>query len=159
MRSPILTALVALILFVADAHTQRAGPPAKGSPRVPLTIAVVNELPHLGAPYEILRRTSGANLDVVLLPEGATVAQFSDAIRGVLTARAAGGDTATEPAVLRVRQRSGVDLRPVFPWARRVLSDVEHAPVRPLEGVGMARTVQIWLPAQHPHTRPQRSSN
>ena len=117
--------------------------------RVPLTIAMVEQMPHPDAPYEILRRTSGATHDVLLVSVGATADQLSDGIRGVLTARRAGGDTASQALVLRVRPRgTAAASRPAFPWVQRVLADLERSPLRSLDGVGTVRWIRIWLPPQ-----------
>lgn len=124
--------------------------------RVPLTIALVRELPHAGAPYEIHRRTSGAARDVLLLPRTATAEELSDALRSALTARLVTGDTASEAAVLLVRPRGrNAAIRAAFPWADRVLKDLHGAHQRMVPGVGMVQAVVIWLPAQRGRGRPR----
>jgi hypothetical protein len=147
---PVLGALVALapvVLVGQDADGNRSGRHAPT--RVPLTIALVQVLPHRSAPFEIQRRTSGEVRDVVLLPETATAEQLSDAIRGVLTARLVDGDTATHARTVRVRPRSaGAAQHPPFPWTHRVLADLRRAPLRTVAGVGTVRAVKIWLPRQ-----------
>lgn len=149
------TALLAVLMILpaVTADAQRAQEARAGRARVPLTIALVTTLPHPGAPFEIIRRPTGADRDVVLVTGGATAETLSDAIRGVLTARYASGDTAANATVLRVRPQT-VDLRPVYPWATRVLADLQRAPLRSVDGVGTVRAVRIWLPA-HRH-RPAR---
>ena len=127
---PVLGALVALApVVLMGQHADGTQSGRRAPTRVPLTIALVQVLPHRSAPFEIQRRTSGEVRDVVLLPETATAEQLSDAIRGVLTARLVDGDTATHARTVRVRPRStGIAQRPPFPWAHRVLADLRRAP-------------------------------
>lgn len=148
MRVSIHALLSTLVAFAGPVVLTAQVAGARPAPtRVPLTIAIVSTVPHPGASYEIQRRTSGDVRDVVLLPPSATAEQLSDAIRGVLTARLVGGDTAREAAVIRVRPHAaGAHL--AFPWAHRVLVDLRHASARPIPGVGTVQAVRIWLPPQ-----------
>jgi hypothetical protein len=151
MKPSIRLLLAAVVAFTPAVLTaQRTG---TGAPtRVPLTVALVSELPRPGAAYEIQRRTTGNDRDVVLLLNTATPEQLSDAVRGVLTARQAGGDTATEAGTFRVRPHNG-PARTVLPWASRVLADLRDAHVRDVPGVGRVRAVRIWLPSQRAGAR------
>lgn len=117
--------------------------------RVPAAVALTDSLPVPGAPYLILRNPGGSRRDVILLPTGADAALLSDAVRTLLAARQAGGDTAAETATLRLRPRSGIPPRRGFPWAARVMADVRRAAPGPVPGVGSARAVEIWLPRQN----------
>jgi hypothetical protein len=139
----LLAAATAFTPAVLPAQVTRSGAPT----RVPLTIALVSALPSPGAAYEIQRRTTGSDRDVVLLLETATPEQLSDAVRGVLAARLAGGDTATQPGLFRAKPRHGAP-RVAFPWANRVLTDLRAAHIRDLPGAGRMRAVRIWLPPQ-----------
>jgi hypothetical protein len=142
-----LMALAPVVLTGQQADSTRSGRHAPT--RVPLTIALVQVLPHGSAPYEIQRRTSGEVRDVVLLAESATAEQLSDAVRGVLTARLVDGDAATHARTLRTRPRgSRAAQRPPFPWAHRVLADLRRAPLHTMAGIGTVRAVRIWLPRQ-----------
>jgi hypothetical protein len=156
MKALLCTVFGALLTLAPVALTgQQADhtPPVRHAPtRVPLTIALVQVLPHPSAPYEIQRRPSG---DVVLVPESATAEQLSDAVRGVLTARLVEGDTARHGSSVRVRpRRPNSAQRPAFPWAQRVLGDLRRAPVQSVAGVGTVRAVKIWLPRQARAGRP-----
>lgn len=153
MNSSLYTVLGALLmlapaaLYGQQADSVRTG--RRAPTRVPLTIALVQVLPHRSAPYAIQRRTSGEVRDVVLLAESATAEQLSDAVRGVLTARLVDGDTVTRAGTVRVRLHGpGATPRPPFPWAQRVLADLRRAPLRTVAGVGTVRAVKIWLPRQ-----------
>jgi hypothetical protein len=146
MNSGIRILIAALAAFSpAVLAAQRTG---SGAPtRVPLTVVLVPELPRPGAVYEIQRRSTGSDRDVVLLLDTATPEQLSDAVRGVLTARLAGGDTATQAATFRVRPHGGVP-RLALPWADRVLMDLRTARVREVPGLGRMHAIRIWLPSQ-----------
>ncbi|HEX9937499.1 MAG TPA: hypothetical protein VGB15_10260 [Longimicrobium sp.] len=124
---------------------QRTG--ERAPTRVPLTVVLVPELTRPGAAYEIQRRTTGSDLDVILLLDTATPEQLSDAVRGVLTARQAGADTATRAGAFRVHPHRST-ARSALPWAGRVLTDLHNAHVRVVPGVGRVRAVRIWLPPQ-----------
>lgn len=144
---PIARILVASLaaLLPAVLHAQRT--PGRAPTRVPLTVVLVPEMPRPGAAYEIQRRTTGNDLDVVLLLENATPEQLSDAVRGVLRARQGGGDTAQLAGTFRIRPHSG-SARAPLPWASRVLGDLRSAHPRVVPGVGRVRAVRIWLPPQ-----------
>jgi hypothetical protein len=154
MLSRILGALTAaLTLLTASAAAQATQAP--GAPtRVPVTIAIVERLPVPDAPFVVLRRPSVAQRDVILLPAAADAKLLSEAVRMLLVARQAGGDTPVSAATLRVRQQRGrTTSRPVLPWAQRVLSDLRRADARPVEGVGAVPAVEIWLPRQSGRAR------
>lgn len=138
----------ALLLLPISGAGQAAGAP--GAPtRVPVTLVLVERLPVAGAPFVIHRRPGAARQDVILLPAGADARVLSEAVRMLLVARQAGGDTPTTAATMRVRpQRGRATARVVFPWAQRVLADLRRAEARPVEGVGTVATVEIWLPRQ-----------
>lgn len=145
----IVFSLVALMFGANSAGAQPAR--ASDSPtRVPVTIALVEELPHPEAPFVILRRVNEAEHDVILLPADADAQQLSLAIQALLTARSVAGDTAGSPATIRVRPRSGEErAHRQFPWIARVHGDLQRAAHRPIRGVGSVRAVVIWLPPQH----------
>lgn len=117
--------------------------------RVPVTVVLVERLPVPGEPFVVQRRPGAAERDVILLPADADATLFSEAVQMLLIARQAGGDTPVTAVTLRVRpQRGRTAPRPVFPWAQRVLADLRRAEARPVEGVGTAPAVEIWLPRQ-----------
>lgn len=149
MYTRILGVLVAAVTLL---HVTGAGQAATapGAPtRVPVTIALVEQLPVQGAPFVVERRPDAAQRDVILLPAGADAALLTEAVQMLLVARQAGGDTPTTAATMRVRpQRARITPRPIFPWAHRVLSDLRRADARPVDGVGTVRAVEIWLPRQ-----------
>lgn len=140
--------LAAVLLLPVDAAGQAATAP--GAPaRVPVTVALVRQLPVPGAPFVVQRRPGAAHQDVILLPPDADARLFSEAVRMLLVARQAGGDTPATAATIRVRpQRGRTAPRPVFPWAQRVLTDLRRAEARPVEDIGTVQVVEIWLPRQ-----------
>lgn len=148
MRAIVLS-LVALMFGANSAGAQPArasNPPT----RVPVTIALVEELPQPGAPFVILRRVNEAEHDVILLAADADAQQLSLAVQALLTARSVAGDSAESSATVRVRPRTGEASRAhrQFPWIARVHGDLRRAAHRPVAGVGNVRAVVIWLPPQ-----------
>ncbi|HEX2076054.1 MAG TPA: hypothetical protein VHG08_00045 [Longimicrobium sp.] len=136
-------ALLALLAGAAPAEGQgrRAAPT-----RVPVTVAVVDELPATQQPFALLRRPPAEGGDVIVLPASADADLLSDAVRALLTVRSHQGDQATERGMLRVTART--NRRPALPWAARVLGDLQRTPEQALAGVGTVRSVLIWLPPQ-----------
>ncbi len=146
---PIARILVATLAALPPSvlHAQRT--PGRAPTRVPLTVVLGPEWPRAGAAYEIQRHVTGNDLDVVLLMENATPEQLSDAVRGVLTARQGGGDTAQQEGRFRIRPHGrSAAVRAPLPWANRVLTDLRAAHPRVVPGVGRVRAVRIWLPPQ-----------
>lgn len=150
-NKPVRALALLIVALVYGANSAAAQPATAGNPptRVPVTIALVEELPHPGAPFVILRRVNEAEHDVILLPADADARQLSLAVQALLTARSVAGDTAERPATIRVRPRSGEPgAHRQFPWIARVHGDLQRAAHRPIRGVGNARAVVIWLPPQ-----------
>jgi len=148
--SRILGGLLTAALALLPAHGAGQTSGAPGAPtRLPVTVALVERLPVPDAPFVVLRRTDVAPRDVILLPASADARLLSEAVQMLLVARQVGGDSARSNATLRVRPQSGrTSPRRVFPWAQRVLSDLQRADSRPLDGVGFVPAVEIWLPRQ-----------
>jgi hypothetical protein len=152
-NKPVRTLALLLAALVYEANSAAAQPATASSPptRVAVTIALVEQLPHPGAPFVILRRVNEAEHDVILLPADADAQQLSLAVQALLTARSVAGDTAESPATIRVRphaREAGAHRQ--FPWIARVHGDLQRAAHRPIRGVGSARAVVIWLPPQRP---------
>lgn len=143
--------------------------PAQPSPpqRVPVTIVLADQLAQPDAPFVLHRRPTLAPQDVIVVRSEATVNQLSDAIRALIIARQAGGDTARVAGKMRVRPHTsgaaaGTDStglrgrrpdsarlpRAPFPWAERVLRDLRRAEKREVAGIGAVQAVEIWLPPQ-----------
>jgi hypothetical protein len=140
---------VVALMFGANFAAAQPAPASNPPTRVPVTIALVEELPYAGAPFVILRRVNEVEHDVILLPADADAQQLSLAVQALLTARSVAGDTAESPATIRVRPRSGeAGAHRQFPWIARVHGDLQRAAHRPIRGVGNARAVVIWLPPQ-----------
>lgn len=150
-RMKLVRPLAILLAALFGTSTASAQAPRASSPptRVPVTIALVEQLPHPDAPFVILRRVDEAEHDVILLPADADAQQLSLAVQALLTARSVAGDTAESPATIRVRPRSGdAGAHRQFPWIARVHGDLRRAAHRQIPGVGSARAVVIWLPPQ-----------
>jgi len=150
MRKNLITAgslFLLLLLPAANSAQQTAG----GKPtRVPVTVALVDDLTPSGVPFVIQRRPDLAPHDVILLRADATADQLSDAVRSLLVVRQAGGDTALSPATLRMRPRGPQPRgeRRALPWVPRVFADLRRAEHRDIAGIGRVRAVEIWLPPQ-----------
>lgn len=137
--------LVPLTLFVSSvplAAQARGDAPT----RIPVTVAIVDELPGADLPYALLRRTAAQGGDVILLPPSADADLLSGAVRALLAVRRQQGDWAEESGRLRVTSRAS--RRPAFLWAARVLGDIRRAERQLIPGVGTLPSVVIWLPPQ-----------
>jgi len=147
---------IALTLVAATAGALRAQDSAPRTiPRIPVTVAVVTQLPLAGEPYAVLRRTEVEPHDVILVPESATPELLSEAIQTLMVARQASGDLPSFTGYVRAtpHQPSAAHHAPVthrrqLPWAGRVLADVQRKEPAELTGLGRVRWVQIWLPPQ-----------
>jgi hypothetical protein len=117
--------------------------------RVPATVVFVDSLPVSGVPFVVNRRPDLSPADLIVLRSSATPAEFSDAVRSLLTARQAGGDLPIGAAIVRMRPHQRLQgTRPPFPWTARVLADLRGATPRAIPGLGIVRAVDIWLPRQ-----------
>lgn len=137
-------ALVLLLLTVGSANAQPGG---QARTRVPVTVALVSELPYPDAPFVILRAAQPTPRDYILLPENASAALLTEAINGLLLARRQRGDDPAVDAVLRIRANTPRPARPL-PWAARVMNDLRSAPHQLVPRVGEVPAVEIWLPRQ-----------
>lgn len=118
--------------------------------RVPVTLALVDDIPGGAAPFRIVRRVHVAPYDVILLHSSASQDALSEAIADLLTLRSIAGDTATAGGMVRVQrppQAAGRSPRPL-PWAGRVMDDLRRAQPRHVAGVGVVPAVEVWLPPQ-----------
>jgi hypothetical protein len=141
--------LAVLLFFVTGLPSAHAQAPesGRGRPsRVPVTVALVERLPHPDAPFIILRRVTEG--DYILLPVDADAALLTDAVNALLMARQWGGDRASADAVLRVRAPERVRGARPLPWVARVLTDLRSARPSAVLSVGQAPAVRIWLPRQ-----------
>ncbi|MDQ3605446.1 MAG: hypothetical protein M3418_04560 [Gemmatimonadota bacterium] len=145
----LITALVGQIGMGPLFAQQQTGS-SRAPTRVPVTIALVDQLPQADAPFMVQRRPDVAPHDVILLRSTADAKQLSEAIHALLVIRQAGGDTATSRATMRMRpQQPQQGARPEFPWVPRVMADLRRAEPKQIAGVGTVRAVEIWLPPQH----------
>lgn len=137
----VLAAVAFILPTRADASHRDLGP------RVPVTIVLMKELPQPGVNFVIQRRAFAAPQDLILLRNGATEADISDAVRALLVARQAGGDLPTSDGVYRAHpSASAHGNRPALPWVGKVLADLNKANVEHIAGIGDYKAIQIWLP-------------
>ena len=142
-------AILALFAGAIPAKGQQAGGSGRPVPtRVPVTVALIDELPAAQAPFALLRRTAAEGGDVIVIPSDADANLLSEAVRALLTVRRHQGDHAAQGGMMRVTGRTSRP--PALPWASRVLGDVRRTSPAPVPGVGTARSVVIWLPPQRP---------
>jgi hypothetical protein len=150
-----LLALAFLILTPAMLLAQDGA--RRTIPRIPMTVALVAQLPRAGEPFAVLRRMDAAPHDVILIPESATAELLSDAIQTLVVARQASGDLPGFTGYVRTKPHGQqATHRRTLPWAGRVLGDVRKAEPAELTGIGRVRSVQIWLPPQHAQGGPAR---
>lgn len=138
-------------VLAQGASQQQAAPQ-----RVPVTIALADELPDATSPSVILRRPGATPHDVILLRSStASGKHLSDAIVHLLMVRVLSGDTALKATTMRVVPREGPQgqIRREYPWVQRVYNDLRKAEAKPLSGVGTVPMVQIWLPPQRGRRR------
>lgn len=143
----VVVVLLSHSAVTADAQVQ-------GPPRVPATLAIVEDLRGAVVPYQFVRMAGNSPQDVVLLAPDITPQQFTEAVEALLLVRSQSpGAFAETVGRVRVRRNapSGARRR-VLPWADKVLSDLRSAPIRHVPGAGFVRSVQVWLPT------PQRTS-
>lgn len=121
--------------------------------RVAVTIALLDTAS--ATPFQIVRRVNGTPRDVILLPRGANADDLSAAVHELLLMRRLQGDTAQATGVMRVRRPNGGSPHqmPRYPWAARVLIDIQSAPRKVISGVGLVPAVEIWLPRQRGRAR------
>lgn len=141
-------ALLVGILFVAELNAQ---PAARGdglSARVAVTVALSEAISDSVPPYTILRIPGSARPDVIVLRHDADEHSLSEAVRTLLLTRRQTGDVPASAGRFRMRRsEGGHEGRPsVLPWAARVLRDLRESPIRPVDGVGAVKAVEIWLP-------------
>lgn len=137
-------------LMCQEAPDRRVQPAVAS--RVPVTVALVERLPHGTGPFEIVRRAGPPQRDVILLSRNTPgEEELSEAIRTLLAVRQHDGDLPARDRTLRARPRGG-RMEP-FPWVARVLRDVRNTTPQVLTGVGNVAFVQIWLPKQRPQGR------
>jgi len=123
--------------------------PTAGVERVPVTVVFREPPAAAAASYTVLRRASQTPRDVIVLVGPATGQTLTDAVRTLLYARMAEGDTTARDGVVRTRQSHSANHHAnPYPWAERVVHDVQAAPQREVSGVGRVRAVEIWLPPQ-----------
>lgn len=139
-------ALLALLAGADPAEAQAGSARGRAPTRIPVTVALVDELPAAQTPFALLRRSAAEGGDVILVPASADAGVLSDAVRALLAVRSHQGDQGAEGGMLRVTARTS--RRPALPWAARVLGDARRTPPQALSGVGTARSVVIWLPPQ-----------
>jgi hypothetical protein len=127
--------------------------------RVPVTVALVDRLPHPGAAAVILRQTGGAPRDVIVLQrDSATGARLAAAVMNLLVIREREGDLPATGAVFRVRENAarqgaapaaglGLTKRDMR-TADAVVTRLRAARPQTVPGLGPARATVLYLPSR-----------
>lgn len=147
------TSLLSVLCLFGISTSILAQRVAAAKSRVPVTLVISDQTVETGA--SIIKRFAGSEpKDVILLRSGASSADLSEAIRGLLLTRQVSGDLPTATGSFRIRAKQSTSVpRKDFPWAARVLRDLTNASSRDLAGIGRVRAVEVWLPAQKPLNR------
>jgi hypothetical protein len=141
-------ALVALLTYAsADASAQATKPKHKFN-RISAGVVLADNFPFANQAFVVQRRPDSDPGDIIVLRKGASAADLSEAVRGLLVTRQFKGDFPTKATTVRVRPQNRVTARKEFAWAGRVLRDVEKAEKKAIKGVGNGRMVVIKLPSQ-----------
>jgi hypothetical protein len=128
------------------ADAQEASRP-HGQPRVPVLVALVDDT--VSSPgYRIVRRHGTGPEDLIVLGRDADTLTFSRAVWNLMLIRRTTGDTASAAGEVRLRSGSPSAAPRSLPWTTRVLTDLHRAEPAQLTGIGLARTLRLWLPAQ-----------
>ncbi len=143
-----LFAALFLISVPVQAQAQTQAQAQSRSSRVPVTVALVQQLPVQGEPYVLMRRAAQVPQDVILLPADATPEVLSSAVSALLTVRMQRGDLPARTEVVRLSTGRAGRAQPRFPWTPRVMADLRRAGAAELAGVGRVPFVEIWLPRQ-----------
>lgn len=154
MRRFLACAVLTLVLLAVSAAENIAFAQV---PRVPVTIALVDQHPFGSERSAISRRTPGTYADglcadlILITRTAMTPRALTLAVQDLLAVRRIEGDAAESNRVMRIRPTQNREARAngsVLPWAGRVLDDLRAAQPRAIEGLGNARTLKIWLPRQ-----------
>jgi|GEM_PF-5375151 len=144
-----LAASCCVVMLPAPAGAQRAL--RAGS--VPVTIAVLEWSAHTeGTEAVIVRRPAQHPADVIVIRENAlNPAMLSAALRQLLALRSAMGDEPRMAGTFRVRRgvRPGEARQDELFLAPRLVRELRRATPRHVDGVGVARAVEISVPAQN----------
>ncbi len=121
--------------------------------RVPVTVALVDELPAPDrVPVVILRRSDIAPYDVILLRRSSVDAdQLTAAVLHLLVMRDRSGDTARVSSAFRLptaRRGPRAWDRSERPRMARVLARLQQSEPRDVPGVGAVRATEIYLPSK-----------
>lgn len=151
MSRRFLSPLIVFGLLVGGsrATAQGTNTAQDGGHRLPVVVAIADNLPPDEPAFRIVRGPQ----TVILVPANASPELLTQAVE---TLRAAGTGTISSTGrsvQLRASGAASTRQRTSFPWAARVLADLEKAELRQLPEVGFVRWVMIYVPrgrAQRP---------
>ncbi len=154
MNSLYRGALILAVLAAASvmhAHAQHPTRQPHERERVPVLLAMDDS--SMTAPgYRILRRAGGGPEDLIVFGSNADATTLSEAVRRLVLIRRATGDTASVGGEVRISRDTNPASPAPFPWAERVLRDLQSADRREVPRAGRERVVRIFLPPQRGHS-------
>jgi hypothetical protein len=119
--------------------------------RIPVTVVLAEVMERNGDGIILQDPTTTPSYIIVLPADKANAKTLSTAVLSLLQTQAGIAPLPPNGTTLRFRSKSteGEAGRPVFPWAGRVIAELQRAPIRTIVGVGNGRAIDIWLPAAH----------
>jgi len=137
-----------MLMGVAGAPSLAQEP---GVERIPITVALVEEVEHSSARAMILREVEGIPKDVILLERrGANVSRLAAALGTFITARRVLGadfETVTRMPIDGRTAGNGFFSRRSRKDMKRLLKYLERTDATDLIGVGSVPNLTIWIPA------------
>jgi hypothetical protein len=157
--APMLTALAAVAVagrIDAQQDNQHSHPPSAAverqlARRVPVTVALVRDLPAKDAAAVIVRRPDAVPRDVILLRRAtANGERLLAAAAHLITIRRRAGDVPVEAGTFLVREAaaSGRLARRSLHTADVVVGRLRVSTPRDVPGIGLVRAYEIYLPSK-----------
>lgn len=146
---------VVVLLLLFDVRGLGSQQEASGTiRRIPAIVAIAASQFASGEMFLIKRSPPKSPGDVIVLSPDASADDLSTAIHALLQVRKLKGDTSVGSFTLRLRpgQLNGRSLGKIG-WTVRVVRDLQRVEPMFLAGVGVVRSLTIWLPPQQASTR------
>jgi hypothetical protein len=149
---PLLLLLVVVPLFITGGQALAQDTGSQTTDRVPATIVLVDRLDDAPEGAVILRRHDQHPYDVVMIARReATAELLSAAVFTLLVTRSVLGDVPEAEARIAVLRVSGPQAwrSRIVPRLGRLLGKLRSAEPGPVKGVGVVRSLTVWLPADY----------
>jgi len=138
-------ALIALAAFLGST-TKSAAQATNPNAAVKITLVSTNSLPQPGGRIMVIRRATGDPRTIIVLPEGASVADLAIAFGSLTKARAGDGDVLAHPEE-RIIAVGNVDT-PLGAHQQRfanMLDQLARSRARSIKGLGTVRAFDISI--------------